>query len=272
MATRYELDAPTAARIVATTLAENPGTARYACFVTGPDQPLADVARLVERQVFEEAFGNDAAEMSAEYGPYERRSLFFVVLDRRRGVPAGAARVIEDDGPRVKTLEDAPEHIGVPVERIVAAHGMHTGLVWDYATIAVPRAYRNLAVSALLHRTFVVAGRRAGAAHAVAMLDRTAWRNIRLLGVPVRQLAGSAPFAYLGSRENRAVYIPFAEITPAIARQASALRRGGRPLVGELPAGRWRRLLVRWAAARVSARVATGRGLDEHIAFLRGRP
>lgn len=240
---------------------------RYVCHVVGPDDPLADVAREIEVRVFEEAFGNDAAVMAAEYGPYESRSLFFVVLDRRRGVPAGVARVIEDDGPRVKTLDDAPAHLGLPVEHLVAAHGMRTGRVWDYATIAVLPEYRNVAVSTLLHRTFVVAGKRRGAVHAVAMLDRVAWRNIRLVGVPVEQLAGSAPFEYLGSTENRAIYIEFAAIEPAVARQHRSLRRTGRPLVGRLPGRGWRRVAARFLATRVAHRVATGHRLDDRIVF-----
>ncbi|MEV6492122.1 hypothetical protein AB0M20_26405, partial [Actinoplanes sp. NPDC051633] len=74
MRTRYELDTLTARRITAITLAAHPGTGRYACFVTGPDGPLADVARAVEREVFQDTFGNDTAVMTAEYGPYEQQS------------------------------------------------------------------------------------------------------------------------------------------------------------------------------------------------------
>lgn len=265
--TRYHLDPLVMSRIVSRALAEHPGTGRYAGFVVGADDPLADVARAVEREVFEAAFGNDAAVMTTEYGPYENRSLFFVVLDRRRGVPAGAARVIEDHGVRVKTLEDAPAYLGMPPDRIVAAHGLDRGLVWDYATIAVRPAYRNVAVSTMIHRTFLAAGQRAGVVHGVAMLDRVAWRNIRLVGIPVGPLAGSEPFEYLGSTENRAIYIEFAQIEPAAVRQHAALRRTGKPLVGELPGKGWRRIVARWVATRVAGRIATGRGVDENVVF-----
>jgi hypothetical protein len=117
----------------------------------------------------------------------------------------------------------------------------------------------------LLYRTFVLAGRNADVRHVVAMLDRGGWRNIRLLGVPLVPLAGSAPFAYLGSAENRAVHMDFPGIEPALTRQAAQLRRPGAPIVGTVPGRGLRKLLIRRVAAGVSHRVATGRGLDEHI-------
>ncbi len=267
--TDYDLAPDDVRRISAPALAARTAAGRYLSIVVGPDEPLADVGRTVERQVFEATFGNDAAVMAAEYGPYEDRSRFFVVLDRRSGMPAGVVRVIEDDDSRVKTIIDAPAHIGVPVDEIRAFHGL-TGRVWDFATIAVLPEYRgrsSLAVSSLLYRTFLLAGKQAGVRHVVAMLDRAAWRNIRLLGVPVAQLAGSGPFAYLGSAENRAVHIEFPLVEPAVARQAIQLRRPGRPIVGSLPGRGLRKLLIRRVAAGISRRVSSGEGLDPHIAF-----
>jgi hypothetical protein len=267
--TDYDLPPDEIRRISASALAARTAPGRVLSIVVSPGDPLADVARTVERQVFEATFGNDTAVMIAEYGPYESRSRFFVVLDRRLGMPAGVVRVIEDDGPQVKTIVDAPAHIGVPVSEISAFHGL-TGRVWDFATVAVLPEYRgrsSLAVSSLLYRTFLLAGERAGVRHVVAMLDRVAWRNIRLLGVPVAQMAGSGPFAYLGSAENRAIHIDFRFIEPAIARQAAQLRRPGRPIVGTLPGHGLRKLLIRRVAAGISRRVSTGKGLDPHIAL-----
>ena len=265
----YDLPPDEVGRISAAALAGRPAPGRFLSIVVEPGAPLADVARTVERQVFEATFGNDAAVMASEYGPYEDRSRFFVVLDRELGMPAGIVRVIQDDGPGVKTIVDAPAHIGVPVAQISAIHGL-TGRIWDFATVAVLPEYRgrsSLTVSSLLYRTFLLAGKRAGVRHVVAMLDRGAWRNIRLLGVPVGQIAGSGPFAYLGSAENRAVHIDFGLIEPAIARQAVQLRRPGRPIVGTLPGRGLRKLLIRRVAAGISGRVASGRGLDPHIAL-----
>ncbi len=263
---RYDLDERTLGRLTAAALAAHPSIGRFAALAVGPGDPLADVARTVERQVFEQAFGNDAATMAAEYRDYEENSLFFLVLDRRTGSPAGAGRVIDGGG---KTLDDAPGCIGRDLSAIVAAHGLHDGKIWDFATVAVLPGHRGgragLAVSSLLYRTFLNAGRRAGVRHIVTLLDHRAQRNMALLGARLVPMAASGPFAYLGSPSTRALYTPFADLEPDIAEQSTRLRRPGASFAGEIRARGLRRLLTRRMAARVADRVASGRGLDEHI-------
>jgi hypothetical protein len=268
--TAYELDSREIERICVEFLAKHPDpTGQFVAVVAGPEEPLAGVARAVERQVFEESFGNDAGTMAAEYGPYESRSLFFMVLDRRTGMPAGAGRIIEGRGARVKTVHDAPLFIGVDTTGILAAHGMTGKKIWDFATVAVLPQYRGsrsaLAVSSLIYRSFLLAGKRAGIKHVVVMLDRGAYRNMLLLGAPLQALAGSEPFAYLGSAETRALYVPFEELETAIAAQAARLGRPFAPIAGEIRARGLRGTLIRRAAASVSKRVASGRGLDKQI-------
>lgn len=267
--TRYDLGPAATRRITAEFLAAHPGSGRFVTAVAGPDSDLAAVGRSLERQVFEETFGNDTAVMTAEYGPYEAASLFFVVIDRRRGVPAGVARMIESHGAGAKTIDDAPRHIGVDVATILAVHGMTGGKVWDCATLAVLPRYRGrrsaLLVSTMIYRTFLVEGRRHGVRHAVSMLDRGAYRNLGLIGVPMDTLAGSGPFAYLGSAENRAVHMDFPAIETAVRAQADRMRRAARPGLRTLRRGGLRKLLIRRVAATVSLRIGTGRDVDEHI-------
>jgi hypothetical protein len=232
------------------------------------DDPLADVARTVERQVFEASFGNDASTMAAEYGPYEKDSLFFLVLDRATAMPVGAGRVIEGGG---KTLDDAPDRIGVDLSTIVATHRLYEGRIWDFATVAVLPEYRGgrsgLVASSLLYRTFLNAGRRAGVRHVVTMLDSRAYRSMTLLGAPFEAMAGSAPFEYLGSKSTRALYLSFDALEPSIAEQGERLGRLGTSFRGEIRAHGLRRLLTRRIASRISHQVATGEGLDEHVAL-----
>jgi hypothetical protein len=261
----YDLDDETVRRMTAEALARHPSPGRFVGLAIGTADPLADVARTVERQVFEAAFGNDAATMVAEYGPYEERSLFFLVIDRATGVPAGAGRVIDGGG---KTLDEAPRYIGLTPTAIAGAHGLHDGRIWDFATLAVLPEHRGrsgVAVSTMLYRTFLNAGRRAEVRHIVCMLDHRAHRNMMLLGAPLVPLAGSDPFEYLGSPSTRALYVPFGDLTPSIGRQGDQLRRPGGAFTGEIRSRGLRRLMTRGVAARVSTRVASGRGLDEHI-------
>ncbi|GAA3336457.1 hypothetical protein GCM10020358_08690 [Amorphoplanes nipponensis] len=271
---RYDLDPATVRRVTAAFLAAHPGRGRFVTAVVGPDSDLAAVGRSLERQVFTEAFGNDAAVMAAEYGPYEAASLFFLVIDRRRGVPAGVARMIESRGAGVKTVDDAPQHIGADVATILAAHGMTGEKVWDCATLAVLPQYRggrsSLLVSTMIYRTFLVLGRRHGVRHAVSMLDRGAYRNLRMIGVPMRTLAGSGPFEYLGSAENRAVHMDFPAIEQAVREQAARMRRAARPGLTALRRDGLGKLLKRRVAAGVSRRIGTGRDVDDHIVVVPG--
>jgi hypothetical protein len=147
--------------------------------------------------------------------------------------------------------------------------------VWDCATLAVLPQYRggrsSLLVSTMIYRTFLVLGRRHGVRHAVAMLDKGAFRNLQLIGVPMRTLADSGPFAYLGSAENRAVHMDFSAIEAAVCEQAARMRRSARPGLTALRRDGLRKLLIRRVAARVSLRIGTGEDVDEHIVVVPGQ-
>lgn len=262
----YDLDETTLRRLTAGALAQYADRGgRFLALAVAAASPLADVARTVERQVFEESFGMDSGVMVDEYRRYEDDSLFFLVLDRRTGMPAGAARVIDGGG---KTLDDAPECIGTALSTIVTLHGMDSGRIWDFATLAVLPAYRGgrsgLAVSSLLYRTFLNAGRLAGVRHLVAMLDFRAHRNLKLIGVEFEPMAGSEPFEYLGSPSTEALHAVFPELIPSIARQAGRLR-DGEPIRGSIRGRGLRRLITLRVAARIAHRIASGDGLDEDI-------
>ncbi|GIF13646.1 hypothetical protein [Actinoplanes teichomyceticus] len=257
----YALDDDTLRVRCATALGEHPSANRFVAMAVGPDDPMADVARTVERVVFEASFGLDETVMNAEYGPYEQQSIFFLVLDRETGLPAGAGRAIDGGG---KTLDDAPELIGRELSEIVRVHGMHEGRIWDYATLAVLPEYRahrsSLTVSGMLYRTFINAGRRAGVRHVVCMLDQGAYRNLTMLGCRFVPMAGSEPFEYLGSAANRALYIALDDIARSMADEAHRLS------LPEVPdaSGR-RRPALRRITARLAAQVSSGDDLDPHI-------
>ncbi|WP_250009575.1 hypothetical protein [Actinoplanes sp. M2I2] len=242
-----ELDAKALARHCAAALAAHPTPGRFAALVVGPTDPTADVVRTVE------------ASSTAEH---DLNSIYLLVLDRQTGQPAGAGRVVRGGG---RTLDDAPERIGRDLSAIVEAHSLHDGgLIWDLATLSVLPAYRTdrsaVTVSALLHRSLLRAGHRAGVRHLVALLDSGAHRDLTLLGLPFVPMAGAEPVDGV-----HAVYAPFAALEASIAEQSRRLRRLTGPFAGELPVRGLRRLPARRVAARLSGQVATGQGLDQHI-------
>ncbi|MFC3990782.1 hypothetical protein, partial [Actinoplanes siamensis] len=230
----YALDDATLRQLCAQALSGHTSPNRFVALALATTDPMADVARTVERMVFEESFGLDATAMLAEYGPYEQHSYLFLILDRETGMPAGAARAIEGGG---KTLDDAPELIGRSLSEIVDMHGLHDGgKIWEYATLAVLPRYRadrnGLTVSGMLYRAFINAGHRWQVRHVVCMLDAAAYRNLDMLGVRFIAMAGSEPFEYLGSAANRALYIPFEEIARSMGDMAEQLSQPEVPDAG----------------------------------------
>ncbi|GAB7041431.1 MULTISPECIES: GNAT family N-acyltransferase [Catenuloplanes] len=246
-------------------LAGHPG--RFAALLTGPDDPLADAARAVEQTVFETEFGLDSDTMKAEYSGYDAASRFIVVLDQARHRAAGVIRLIDESPAGLKTLNDAPAHIGGTVDDIREHHRMTDGRrAVDVATLAVLPEYRgtrSVLVSTLLYRTLYRVFHRDGITHVVAMIDEPAYRNLRRIGTPFVPMLGSSPFCYLGSAENRALYGDFREFGPAIARNAATLRAQARLSPANLRHPR--RLLFRRMAARIATTIVTGSGLDHRI-------
>jgi hypothetical protein len=242
-----ELDAKALARHCAAALAAHPTGGRFAALAVGPTDPTADVARTV------------APSSATEH---DVNSIFMIVLDRRTGLPAGVGQVVRGGG---RALDDGPERIGRDLSAVVEAHGLHDGgTIWDLATLSVLPGYRNdrsaVTVSALLYRSLLRAGQRAGVRHLVALLDQRAHDELTLLGFPFVPMAGAEPAGGV-----HAVYAPFAAVEAAIAAQGRRLRRLTGPFAGHLPARGLRRLPARRFAARLSDQVATGRDLDEHI-------
>ena len=90
--------------------AGNP-TEPFGVYVFTADEPAAELARYVERTVFEEAFGNPRELLEAEYGPYESSTVFYAVLDHRRRLPVDDAHD-PAVGSRVEDLSGAQRVLG----------------------------------------------------------------------------------------------------------------------------------------------------------------
>jgi hypothetical protein len=218
---------------------------RFGCYSIADSSPYSDLARGVECCVFQQFFGNDPAVMSAEYGPYEAHSSFFLVVDRELMQPAGALRVIANSDRGLKSLNDiALPPLSISLEKVIHHHRIEDlDKCWDVGTVAVRKEYRGRAtdhlVSTLLYGMLRFEAQRAGMEHFVAILDTHAYRQlVQLIGAPFVPIADSEPFEYLGSVSSIAVTLRVSEIVESIEghmqRMDSALQPLVRPLLGRI--------------------------------------
>jgi hypothetical protein len=204
------------------------GSERFVCFRLEGSDPFSNIARQIEREVFEEEFGNDSATMAAEYGPYEQSSVFFMTVDMQKTAPAGVLRMIRNSPAGLKTLIDMEDSSktarAVPTEEVMRYHGIDDlDRCWDFATAAIPRRYRRRMMSLHMRiaREWYVAAVREDIQHFVSIMDSGLLKLVRgRLSMGFVPLANSAPFSYLGSQHSEAVYAHF----PTIAQRLQDFR------------------------------------------------
>jgi len=178
-----------------------PATA-FASYVVRGDHPAAELARRVERVVFAEVFGNSPALLAAEYGPFDDASLYFVLVDHRRRVAAGAVRVILPGPAGCKTAIDLATRWARP--SAVAAQGIELDGTWDVATLAVAADYRKRStqglVSMALYQALCATAAHRGVRWFLATLDLVVLDLIQAeLKDPMSMFEGVAPRRYLDS-------------------------------------------------------------------------
>ncbi|TPG33040.1 hypothetical protein [Mycolicibacterium hodleri] len=196
---------------------KNLGCSRFACFAVEGTDPFANIARQLEREVFEQSWGNDAATMKKEYGPYDEASVFFMAVDTQDGVPAGVVRMIRNSPAGLKTIVDLDDCIKSPIAPIAIPIGdvmQHHAIddldrCWDGATAAVPRKYRRRLATAHVQilRVMALAAMRENVQHFVSVLDAPVVRAARdVLGLPLVPLVDTPPFTHMDAPNNQAVY------------------------------------------------------------------
>lgn len=216
---RYDLSPETvramSARVLEERAGEIPDRYRFVAVELDGLDEYADIGRYVERVVFEQAFGNYAAEMEREYGPYEEASRFFVSFDRQETRPSGVLRVIANSEAGFKTFNDiASEPFFVDQDDAVRRHDIKDlDKVWDIGTVAVLPEYRRGEgpVSIQLYRALYMAALHEDVEHFVSVIDDGPLRKMRgYLGLMFNPLADAAPQPYLGSKKSHAVhaYLP----------------------------------------------------------------
>lgn len=217
----YELDRAEISQLSQRLLAERPanGNDRFVAYEFDGDDPYSNLGRSIELTVFDETFpDNKVEDLEREYGPYERASSFFVVMDQKSQQPIGALRIIRNSEAGLKTLNDiAGEPLTISTESFMNFHQV-TSLdnVWDVGTVAVLPEFRTTGIKSaigknpqpniMLYRSLYAKARYEGIDHFVSVIDHKAHRGLKLLGVPFVPINDSEPFSYVGSESSIALY------------------------------------------------------------------
>lgn len=187
------------------------------------------LARYVETAVFDEFFGNSVELLDAEYGPYERSTFFFCVIDHHRRRPAGMLRIILPSSTGSKSLADLESHWHRPLDQAIAQLGDDDRLlrVWDVATIAVTHDYRRHAtqglVSLALYQALCHSVAACRVAYVVTILDLVVLDMIQQVSHQAyHPLAGAEPVSYLDSPSSLPVFCDVSSYMPYLREKDPA--------------------------------------------------
>jgi len=209
----------------------NPNNERFVTYAVSGNSIYSDVARTIERQVFEEAFNeNDAVFMDQEYGDYESSSLFFITVDRERGVPMGALRIIHNSDAGLKTINDIDNPAIPPYltkEQIQQTHGIDNwDECWDVGTVAVLEQFRHTGASTNLYRSMYLEAQRQNIDHLVAIIDEKPLAAMTgFLAIPFKPMCNSEPFNYLEALKSQAVYGYIPDFDPVINERIEQIKK-----------------------------------------------
>ena len=193
-------------------------------------EELRELARYVERVVFDEWYGNSAELLDAEYGAYEPSTVFFCVIDHLRALPAGMLRITLPSARGFKTLHDIADVWGQPYEEVLARTGLEWDLtrVWDTITIAVTKDYRGKSTDGLITMSLLQS-----LAQALVMCGGQTLLTILDLHVldlfqatvcePWQRFPGVEPIDYLDSPASIPVFTNFDEYKPRMAATDAAM-------------------------------------------------
>jgi hypothetical protein len=185
----------------------------FGVYVWADPNPATELARHVERVVFDESFGNSPEQLDLEYGKYEAASLFICVVDHSRRLPVGMARTILPSDAGLKSLNDLEREWEEDVEDVLTRTGLpvQPELMWDCATLATLPEYRGGdtqgVIGMALYQTLATAGLRCGFRYLVAVIDVPVLRVIQWrIGRPFQPYEGVPALPYLGSTASMPVW------------------------------------------------------------------
>jgi hypothetical protein len=199
----------------------------FGVYVIPADSPRAELARAVERTVFEETFGNPGELLDAEYGPFEASTVFYCVIDHRRRLPAGSMRMILPSERGLKTFQAMEVAWAADVDAALADTGVvwDPARTWDVTTLAVAPDYRGKAtdglISLALYQTLIRSALAGDAQWLVTVLDLKPLELIQTLTIDCFQhFRGLGPISYLDSPLSVPVFIDLVEWEPRVLEHA----------------------------------------------------
>lgn len=196
----------------------------FGLYVVAGDHPAAELGRAVEREVFGEVFGNTDEMLDTEYRRYDVGSIFLIVVDHHRLVPAGTSRILVPSPAGHKSLHDLERVWGEPADEILRRSGVDidTDQLWDVATLAVTREYRGSSseglVSLALQQGIVMLASSNGIPWGIAVFDLVVLELVQTLcGRPFQTFEGIEPRRYLDSPSSLPVYCDMIEFQQRLA-------------------------------------------------------
>ena len=185
----------------------------FGVYVFAADAPESELARHVEREVFYEYFNNTPELLEAEYGPYEGSTLFVCALDHRRGLPAGAIRLVLPSPAGLKSLGDVEPVWGHRIDDVLERTKLRLDAdnAWDIATLAVDSEYRGRATDGLvslgLYQGVAQLALRCHVKWVVTILDLVVLNLLQgVMAGPFERFVGLEPLPYLDSPASLPVY------------------------------------------------------------------
>ncbi|MGE3465179.1 MAG: hypothetical protein AB7I04_25055 [Pseudomonadales bacterium] len=196
----------------------------FGIYLFANTDPCAELARAVERRVFDHAYGNTPSVMSVEYGPYETNSVFVTIIDHRRLLPVAAIRFITAGGLGWKTLDDLGRFWQIPGPRALAQSGITVDptRLWDCASLAVEPTYRRGGIVQALFGSISCLAWMAGVEIIIAMIDCRVLRVAQALcDRPWRVFEGFEAKRYLDSPLTVPIWTDVGEYRTRLQRTGS---------------------------------------------------
>jgi hypothetical protein len=185
------------------------------------NDPNSDIGRYVEWKVLDEKFENNLEEMAREYGSYDAASVFLVVLDYEKQVPAAVLRIIKPtENIGFKSIKDlTSENRDVNpwynpndtedslLTEIGAPDKWHTA---DISIMGVMPAYRSAHsrnfVSGALYSSCIRWSLENDFNYWVTIVDHRILKMMQDWGEPFKEFVGKDYQHYLGSKASKPMH------------------------------------------------------------------